>query len=152
MFNTIEFCTHYSQSGTLIVNATDHILRIKELDGTIVELPSSVLPKDIPDSYKAKAQALGTTVEKVCNSSLFAKVEREWMNIDTYLYREIYKSVGVMDIICKIQKAHIHSRVFIVGSHFAAKAFSGIIVEPFYIDEATYLFKPDKFRVHGNCY
>ena len=67
MFNTIDFCTHYSQSGTIIVNATDYILRIKELDGTIFELPSSVLPEDIPDSYEAKAKEMGTTVKKVCN-------------------------------------------------------------------------------------
>ena len=52
MLKTINFCTYYSQSGTVIVNATDHILRIKELDGTIVELPSSVLPKDVPASYE----------------------------------------------------------------------------------------------------
>lgn len=150
MFNTIDFCTHYSQSGTVIVNATDHILRIKELDGTIVELPSSVLPKEIPDSYEAKAKEMGTTVKKVCNSSLFAKVEREWMKMSEYSYGEIYKSDGVMGIICEIQKEHNHSRTFIVGTHFAARAFSGNIVEPFYIDEATYLMEADKFRVYGN--
>lgn len=150
MFNTIDFCTHYSKSGTVIVNATDHILRIKELDGTIVELPSSVLPKEIPDSYEAKAKEMGTTVKKVCNSSLFAKVEREWMKMSEYSYREIYKSDGVMGIICEIQKEHNHSRTFIVGTHFAARAFSGNIVEPFYIDEAIYLMEADKFRVYGN--
>ena len=148
MFSTIDFCTHYSQSGTVIVNATDHILRIKELDGTIVELPSSVLPKDIPDSYEAKAKEMGTTVKKVCNSSLFAKVEREWMKMDKYSYREMYKSDGVMNIVCKIQKEYNQSRTFIVGTHVAARAFSGNIVEPFYIDEATYLMEPDKFRVY----
>ena len=92
MFDTIDFCTHYSQRGIIIVNATDHILRIKELDGTIVELPSSVLPKDIPDSYKAKAKKMRTTVKKVCDSSVFIKVEREFMRIDDYLYREVFRS------------------------------------------------------------
>ena len=91
MFNTIDFCTHYSQSGTVIVNATDHILRIKELDGTIVELPSSVLPKYVPESYETKAKRMGTTIKKVCNSSLFAKVEREWMKMGDYSYREVFK-------------------------------------------------------------
>ena len=104
MLKTINFCTYYSQSGTVIVNATDHILRIKELDGTIVELPSSVLPKDVPASYETKAKEVGTTVKKVCNSSLFAKVEREWMKMGNYSYREMYKSNGVMNIIFKIQK------------------------------------------------
>ena len=135
MLKTINFCTYYSQSGTVIVNATDHILRIKELDGTIVELPSSVLPKDVPASYETKAKEVGTTVKKVCNSSLFAKVEREWMKMGNYSYREMYK----------IQKES-YVKTFIVGSHFAARAFPGKIVEPFYIDEATYLMKPDKFR------
>ncbi len=145
MLKTINFCTYYSQSGTVIVNATDHILRIKELDGTIVELPSSVLPKDVPASYETKAKEVGTTVKKVCNSSLFAKVEREWMKMGNYSYREMYKSNGVMNIIFKIQKES-YVKTFIVGSHFAARAFPGKIVEPFYIDEATYLMKPDKFR------
>lgn len=150
MFNTIDFCTHYSQSGTIIVNATDHVLRIKELDGTIIELPSSVLPKDIPDSYEARAKEMGTTVKKVCNSSLFAKVEREWMKMSDYVYHEVFKSDGVMDIILKIQKEHRHLKTFIVGTHFAARAFSNEIVEPFYIDEATYLMEPDKFRRSDN--
>ena len=148
MFNTLDFCTHYSQSGIIIVNATDHILRIKELDGTIVELPSSVLPKDIPDSYEAKAKEMGTTVKKVCNSSLFAKVDREWMKMGDYLYREIFKSDGVMSIIDNIHKEHKRSHTFIVGTHSAARAFPNEIAEPFYIDEDTYLMESDKFRAY----
>lgn len=148
MFNAIDFCTYYSQSGIIIINATDHILRIKELDGTIVELPSSVLPKDIPDSYKAKAKEMGTTVKKVCDSSVFIKVEREWKKMGEYLYREVFKSDGVMSIIHNIHKENKRSHTFIVGTHFAARAFPQEIAEPFYIDENTYLMESDKFRAY----
>ena len=148
MFNTIDFCTHYSQSGIIIVNATDHVLRIKELDGTIVELPSSVLPKDIPDSYMVKAKEMGTTIKKVCDSSVFIKVEREWMKMGQYLYREVFRSDGVMSIIDKIHKEHKRSHTFIIGTHSAARAFPSEIAEPFYIDEDSYLIESDKFRAY----
>lgn len=153
MFNTIDFCTHYSQSGAIIVNATNHLLRIKELDGTIVELPSSVLPKeDIPDSYEAKAKELGSSVKKLCNSSLFANVERDWLKVTKNAYREIFKSVGVMDIICRIRKEHSNPSTFIVGTHFAARAFPGQIVEPFYIEEEKYLMEVEKFKIYDRFF
>lgn len=149
MSKTIDFCTYYSQSGTVIVNVTDHILRIKENDGTIIELPSSVLPQDIPDSYKVKAKKLKTTVKEVCNSSIFAKVEREWIQANKYAFREIFKSNKVLDIVWEIQKEYSHSNLFIVGTHIAARAFPSIITEPFYIDEQNYLIEADKFRFYN---
>lgn len=143
---TLEFCTHHSQKGIIIVNATDHILRIEELDGTIVELPSSVLPENIPDSYKAKAKDMRTTVRKVCDSSLFIKVEREWMQCGGFLYREVFKSHGGIDIIYNIHKEHNRSNTLIIGTHQAAQAFPREIAEPFYIDSDNYLIESDKFR------
>lgn len=148
MNKTLEFCTHYSQKGIIIVNATDHILRIEELDGTIIELPSSVLPENIPDSYKAKAKDMRTTVKKLCDSSLFIKVEREWMKYGEFLYREWFKSDGVSSIIYNIHKEHNRSKTFIIGTHQAARAFPREIAEPFYIDSDNYLIESDRFRAY----
>lgn len=150
MKKTIEFCTYRSQNGLVLVNATDHVLRIKEPDCTIIELPSSVFPQnmDIPDSYKAKAKDLGTNVKKVCDSSLFIKVEIAEMEISQCVYCEMFKSDGVLNIIEDILK--YHDKPLIIGTRSAARAFPKEIVEPFYINKKTCLIKADKFRTYKN--
>ena len=42
----IIFCSGRTKNNLIIVNATNHILRVKEEDGSILEIPSSVWPTD----------------------------------------------------------------------------------------------------------
>lgn len=139
MFKTIEFCSHYEKNGNIIVNATDHILRMQHSDGSIVEIPSSVLPKDIPDSYKEKAKKLGTTVEEVCDSSLFIWLKKE--------KTEINDLSNVISVISNICEEHDYNKTFILSTHPVAVYFAfneePIIFEPIYIDKDNYLIKSD---------
>lgn len=147
MDKTLEFCKYRSKKGIRIINTTDHILRMKELDGTMIEIPSSVLPKNIPDSYEAKARELKTTVKEVCDSSLFIKVESEWVDGGYVQYERFkYDEKAVFDIFRIISGNRPYGLDFIIGTYPAARVFPNHIIEPFYIDSNNYLIESYKFK------
>ena len=96
MDKTVNFCSYrFPSDKVIVVNATDRLIRMKKPDGEgIVEIPSSVLPKgEIPEAYKTRAKELDTTVEKVCDASLFIDVEREFVQTrQEFVYREKFKA------------------------------------------------------------
>ena len=120
---------------------------MKELDGTMIEIPSSVLPKNIPDSYEAKARELKTTVKEVCDSSLFIKVEREWFDGGYVQYETFkYDRGAVLDIFRIIKGNSPYGLDFIIGTYLAARVFPNDIMEPFYIDLNNYFIESYKFK------
>ncbi len=61
----IIFCSGGgTKNNLIIVNANNHILRVKEEDGSILEIPSSVWPTDdvLRNFYKKRAQVLGLSL------------------------------------------------------------------------------------------
>lgn len=150
MDKTLEFCKYHLKKGPTLINTTNHILRVKELDGAIIEIPSSVLPVNIPDSYEAKARELKTTVREVCDSSLFIEVEREWVDDGCYMQYERFKydEEAVLDIFSTIRGDYPRGLDFIIGTYPAARAFPDRIKEPVYIDSKIYLIESNKFKAY----
>ncbi|MCI9421042.1 MAG: hypothetical protein HFG32_13785 [Eubacterium sp.] len=152
LFNIVEFCTYYSQNGLVIVNATDRILRMKEKDGTIVKIPSSVLPKGkLPKVYEQMAEELHTAPKKIFDGSIFINLKIEEWEVSKCVYAEVCKTVGnsVFDIISKINECHPCGRAIIVGTTTAARNFGDFgVVEPVYIEDNVIM--GNKFKLYKN--
>lgn len=150
LFNIVAFCTYYSQDDLVIVNATDRILRMKEKDGTIVEIPSSVLPKGkLPKVYTEKAEELHEDPKKIFDGSIFINLEIEEWEVRKCVYEDVCKTVGnsVFDIISMINKCHPYDGVIIVGTTLAARNFGEFgVVEPVYIKDDVIL--GNKFKLY----
>ncbi len=150
LFNIVEFCTYYSQNDLTIVNATDHILRMKEKDGTIVEIPSSVLPKGkLPKVYEEKAEELHADPKKIFDGSIFINLKIDEWEVRKCVYEDVCKTVGnsVFDIISMINKCHPYDGVIIVGTMLAARNFGEFgVVEPVYIKDDVIM--GNKFKLY----
>lgn len=149
---TIRACTYYCRSGAAIINATDHLLRLKEKDGTIVEIPSSVMPKgELPKVYKETAAELYTTPAKLFDGSIFINIKKEEYKVREFIYKDLYKTVGnsVLEIISRIREEYPYE-VFIVASEMAARNFGELgVVEPVYLDEDEGIIMNDKFKSYS---
>ena len=151
LFNIVEFCTYYSQNDLVIVNATDRILRMKEKDGTIVEIPSSVLPKGkLPKVYEEKAEELHTDPKKIFDGSIFINLKIEEWKVRKCVYDDVCKTVGnsVFDIISMINEYHSYD-VIIVGTTPAARNFGEFgVVEPVSLKDGVIM--GNKFKLYRN--
>lgn len=156
LFNIVDLCSYYSQNGLVIVNVTDQILRLKEKDGTVVEIPSSVLPEgETPKVYKEKSNELfGSFKKRLFDGSLFINLEIEELQVHKCVYKEFCKTIGnsVFDIISKIEEVYPCEDVVIVGTPIAARHFGNFghfgVVEPVYLEDGTIRY--DKFKLYSD--
>lgn len=156
LFNIVEFCTYYSQNHLVIVNATDHILRMKEKDGTIVEIPSSVLPKEkLPKVYKEKAEELHTDPKKIFDGAIFINLQTEEWKVSECVYEDVCKTVGnsAFNIISMINEyhswCHPYEQLIIVGTTLAARNFGKFgVVEPVSLEDDVIM--GNKFKLYRN--
>lgn len=142
--------SYYSKEGFLIVNATDKLLRLKEKDGSIVDLPSSVLPK--PKSkysklYRQIAIQHGYNDPKnFFDSSFFINLDPVEAKVKDGVYNVWYKTLGrsCFDIFDDIENRISHNAI-IVGTHDAALAWPDHdVVEA--IPLSNGIIRADKFR------
>lgn len=153
LFNIVDFCSYYSQNGLVIVNVTDQILRLKEQDGTIVEIPSSVLPEgEVPKVYEEKLREMHAGFERHhFDGSIFINLKVEESEVRKCVYKEVCTTIGnsVFDIISKIRECYPWSSVVIVGTTVAAKNFGDFgVVEPVYLEDGT--IRGDKFKLYND--
>lgn len=139
----VDLCTYHAKNGLILVNTTEKVLRVKELDSSIEYILSSVYPKDldsIPERYIAKAEEYGIEISDLramCNSSLLIDVKLKMEEIRKCIFKETFicKNKQILDIITRIIKKYPTERLVIIGSAEAAKAFPSYIVEPVYLGD-----------------
>ena len=148
----IIFCRGRTKNNLIIVNATNHILRVKEEDGSILEIPSSVWPTDdvLRNFYKKRAQVLGLSLiylRHLLDSSLFINVQVSELEVRRFVYENQYKSVGnsAISILENITSCYPYQDMVIVGTTVAAKTYPKYVVTPTYIDRENNLIRCNKF-------